>query len=240
MFLAYIDFLYQYRTTNTDLLQSITKGARYAFSKDKIKFYDLSHQEQLERAITFTQQELQKFGDFPSLTQHPSDHPFALLISFYVKEQKILLLQREPPARDSTFLPKLYFKKARQRTLDDTLFRYETIIKTLLDSDFNEESNPALYQIAINQQQAYKDKVEQENKPDNLPSLLEWLDFWFETLKNTFLSNIELQYPEMELYLFSEEDVLYPGWKMTDYIEKRRKELELKFVTNGQRYGPLF
>ncbi len=71
-------------------------------------------------------------------------------------------------------------------------FRYETIIKTLLDSNFNEESNPAFYQIAINQQQAYKDKVEQENKPDNFPSLLERLDFRFETLKNTFLSNIEL------------------------------------------------
>jgi hypothetical protein len=86
-----------------------------------------------------------------------------------VKEQKTLLLQRDPPARDSTLLPKLYFKKARQRTLDDTFFRYETIIKTLLDTDFDEESNPALYQIAINQQQAYKDKVEQENKPGNLP-----------------------------------------------------------------------
>jgi len=86
-----------------------------------------------------------------------------------VKEQKTLLLQRDPPARDYTFLPKPYFKKARQCTLDDTLFRYETIIKTLLDTDFDEESNPALYQIAINQQQAYKDKVEQENKPGNLP-----------------------------------------------------------------------
>jgi hypothetical protein len=190
--------------------------------------------------ITLSQQDLQRFGHFPSLTKYPSDHPFALLISYYVKEQKTLLLQREPPARDSTFLLKLYFKKARQRTLDDTLFRYETIIKTLLNSDFNEESNPALYQIAINQQQAYKDKIEQENKPDNLPSLLERLDLRLETLKNNFLSNIELQYPEMELYLLSEEDVLYPGWKTTDYIEKRRKELELKLVTNGRRYGPLY
>jgi hypothetical protein len=100
--------------------------------------------------ITLSQQDLQKFGHFPSLTKHPSDHPFALLISYYVKEQKILPLQREPPARDSTFLPKLYFGKARQRILDDTLFRYETIIKTLLNLDFNEESNPALYQITIN------------------------------------------------------------------------------------------
>jgi hypothetical protein len=58
--------------------------------------------------------------------------------------------------KTSTFLPKLYFKKARQRTLDDTLFRYETIIKTLLDTNFNEESNPALYQIAINQQQGVR------------------------------------------------------------------------------------
>jgi hypothetical protein len=190
--------------------------------------------------ITLSQQDLQRFGHFPSLTKYPSDHPFALLISYYVKEQKTLLLQREPPARDSTFLLKLYFKKARQRTLDDTLFRYETIIKTLLNSDFNEESNPALYQIAINQQQAYKDKIEQENKPDNLPSLLERLDLRLETLKNTFLSNIELQYPEMELYLLSEEDVLYPGWKTTDYVEKRKKELELKLVANGRRYGPLF
>jgi hypothetical protein len=73
-----------------------------------------------------------------------------------VKEQK------EPPAGDSTFLPKLYFKKACQRTLDNTLFRYETIIYFLQDSDFNEENQLALYQIAINQQQAYKHKIEQE------------------------------------------------------------------------------
>ncbi len=122
LFRAYIDFLYQYRTNNTDLLQSITKGARYAFSRDKIKFYDLSRQERLERLITFSQQNLQQFGHFPSLTQYPPDHPFALLISYYVKEQKTLLLQRDQPARDSTFLPKLYFEKARQCTLDDTLF----------------------------------------------------------------------------------------------------------------------
>ena len=62
------------------------------------------------------------------------------LISYYVKEQKTLLLQRDPPARDSTFLPKLYFEKARQCTLDDTLFWYETIIKTLLDTDFNKRA----------------------------------------------------------------------------------------------------
>jgi hypothetical protein len=82
LFWAYINFLYQYRTTSTDLLQSITKGARCAFSKDKIKFYDLSHQERLERSVTFSQQDLQKFGHFPSLTKYPSDHPFALLISY--------------------------------------------------------------------------------------------------------------------------------------------------------------
>jgi hypothetical protein len=134
-----------------------------------------------------------------------------------------ILLQREPPARDSTFLLKLYFEKARQLTLNDTLFRYETINKTLLDSDFIEEGNPALYQIRINQQQSYKDKVEQENRPDNFPLMLERLDFRFETLKNTFLNNNELQYPDMELYPLLKEDILYPGWKMTDYIEKRRK-----------------
>ncbi len=149
------------------------------------------------------QQELQKYGHFPSLTRYPSDHPFALLISYYLKEQRALNLQRDPPSWDSTFLPKLYFEKAHQRTLDETLFRYETVNRTLLDTSFNEESNPALDQIAINQQQAYKDKVEQENKPNSLPLLLERLEFWFETLKNTFLSNIELQYPEMELYLLS-------------------------------------
>jgi len=44
----------------------------------------------------------------------------------------------------------------------------------------------------------------------------------------------------MELYLLWEEDLLYPGWKTTDYVEKRKKELELKLVTNGRRYGPLF
>jgi len=69
LFRAYVDFLYQYRTTSTYLLQSITKGARYAFSYDKIKFYDPSHQEQLERKITFTQRELQKVWTFPK-----SDH----------------------------------------------------------------------------------------------------------------------------------------------------------------------
>jgi len=173
LFRAYVDFLYQYRTTSTYLLQSITKGARYAFSYDKIKLYDPSHQEQLERKITFTQRELQKFGHFPSLTTYPSDHPFTVLISYYAKEQKAILLQREPPARDSTFLPKLYFETACQRTLDDTLLRYETIIRKLLDSDFNEENHPALYQIAINQQQAYKHKIGQENKPDSLSSLLQ-------------------------------------------------------------------
>jgi hypothetical protein len=109
-----------------------------------------------------------------------------------------------------------------------------------MDYDFNEESSPALYQIAINQQQAYKDKIEQENKPDHLPLLLERLEFRFETLKNTFMSHIELQYPEMELYLLSEEDVLHPGMKKADDIEKRRNDLELKLVTNGRRYGPLF
>jgi len=109
----------------------------------------------------------------------------------------------------------------------------------LKDNNFNEESNPALYQIAINQQQAYKDKIEQENKPNNLPFLLERLEFQFETLKNTFLSHIELQYPEMELYI-SEEDALHPGMKTADDIEKRRHDLELKLVTNGRRYGPLF
>ncbi len=109
-----------------------------------------------------------------------------------------------------------------------------------MDYDFNEESNPALYQIAINQQQAYKDKIEQEDKPGHLPLLLEWLEFQFETLKNTFLSHIELQYPEVELYLLSEDDVLYPGMKTADDIEKRRNDLELKLVTNGRRYGPLF
>jgi len=110
-----------------------------------------------------------------------------------VKEQEAILLQREPPARDSTFLPNLYFEKACQRTLDVTLFRYETIIRKLLDSEFNEENYPSFYQIAINQQQAYKNKIGQENKPDNLSSLLERLDIRLETLKNTFLSNIELQ-----------------------------------------------
>jgi hypothetical protein len=100
-----------------------------------------------------------------------------LLISYYLKEQRALNLQRDPPSQDSTFLPKLYFEKAHQCTLDETLFRYETVIETLLDTSFNEESNPALYQIAINQQQAYKDKVEQENKPNCLPLLLERLEF---------------------------------------------------------------
>jgi len=151
-----------------------------------------------------------------------------------VKEQK------EPPAGDSTFLPKLYFKKACQRTLDNTLFRYETIIYFLQDSDFNEENQLALYQIAINQQQTYKHKIEQENKPDNLPSLLERLDFRFETLKSTFLSNITPVYPEMKMYLVTEEDIRYPEWKMPNHIEKRRKDLELKLVTNGRGYGPLF
>ncbi len=109
-----------------------------------------------------------------------------------------------------------------------------------MNYNFNEESNPALYQIAINQQQAYKDKIEKENKPVSLPLLLERLEFRFETLKNTFLSKIGHQYPEMELYLFLEEDVLHPGMKMADYTEKRRNDLELKLVTNGRRYGPLF
>jgi hypothetical protein len=198
LFRAYIDFLYQYRTTNIDLLQSITKGARYAFSKDQIKFYDLSHKDRLNRTVDFTQQELHKYGHFPSLTIYPSDHPFTLLISYYLKEQRAINQQRNPPSRYSTFLPKLYFEKARQRTLDETLFRYETIIRLLMDYDFNEESNPALYQIAINQQQAYKDKIEQEDKPGHLPLLLERLEFRFETLKNTFLSHMELQYPEVE------------------------------------------
>jgi len=85
------------------------------------------------------QQELQKYGHFPSLTIYPSDHPFALLISYYLKEQRALNLQRHPPSRDSTFLPKLYFEKARQRTLDETLFRYETVIRTLLDSGKGDE-----------------------------------------------------------------------------------------------------
>ncbi len=44
----------------------------------------------------------------------------------------------------------------------------------------------------------------------------------------------------MELYLLSEEEIRYQGRKMTDYVEKRRKDLELKLVTNGRRYGPLF
>jgi hypothetical protein len=127
--------------------------------------------------VDFTQQELQKYGHFPSLTVYSSDLPFALLISYYLKEQRAVNLQRNPPSRDSTFLPKLYFEKARQRTLDETLFRYETIIRMLMDDNFNEESNPALYQIAINQQQAYKDKIEQENKPNNLPFRLEQLEF---------------------------------------------------------------
>ncbi len=35
--------------------------------------------------------------------------------------------------------------------LHETLFKYETILRMLQDYDFNEESNPALYQIAINQ-----------------------------------------------------------------------------------------
>ncbi len=103
-----------------------------------------------------------------------------------------------------------------------------------MDYNFNEESNPALYQIAINKQQAYKDKIEQENKPNNPPFLLERLEFWFETLKNTFLSRIEFQYPEMDMYL-SEEDALHPGMKTADNVEKRRNDLELKLVTNGRR-----
>jgi hypothetical protein len=90
LFRAYIDFPYQYRTTNIDLLQSITKGARYAFSKDQIKFYDPSHKDRLERTVDFTQQELQKYGHFPSMTVYPPDHPFALLISYYLKEQRAI------------------------------------------------------------------------------------------------------------------------------------------------------
>ena len=238
-FRAYIDFLYQYRTTSMDLLQSLTKGARYAFSKGQVQFFDLSHKNRLDRTVNFTEQELHKYGHFPSLTRYPSDLPFSLLVSYYLKEQRALNQQRSQPTRDSTFLPKLYFEKARQRTMDETLFKYETIIRMLQDYDFNEESNPALYQIAINQQQAYKDKIEQEDKPNNLPSLLERLDFRFETLKNTFMNRIELQYPEMELYL-SEDDALHPGMKTADDVEKRRHDLELKLVTSGRRYGPLF
>jgi hypothetical protein len=222
-----------------DLLQSLTKGARYAFSKGQIQFFDLSHKNRLDRTVNFTEQELHKYGHFPSLTHYPSNLPFALLVSYYLKEQRALNKQRSQPTRDSTFLPKLYFEKARQRTMDETLFKYETILRMLQDYDFNEESNPALYQIAINQQQAYKDKIEQEDKPNNLPSLLERLDFRFETLKNTFMNRIELQYPEMELYL-SEDDALHPGMKTADDVEKRRHDLELKLVTNGRRYGPLF
>jgi hypothetical protein len=145
LFRAYIDFLYQYRITSLDLLQSLTTGARYAFNKGQVQFYDLSHKNRLDRTVDFTQQELHKYGHFPSLTVYSSDLPFALLISYYLKEQRTLNLQRNPPSRDSTFLPKLYFEKARQRTLDETLFRYETIIRMLMDYDFNEESNPALY-----------------------------------------------------------------------------------------------
>ena len=173
-----------------DLLQSLTKGARYAFSKGQVQFFDLSHKNRLDRTVNFTEQELHKYGHFPSLTRYPSDLPFALLVSYYLKEQRALNQQRNQPTRDSTFLPKLYFKKARQRTMDETLFKYETILRMLQDYDFNEESNPALYQIAINQQQAYKDKIEQEDKPNNLPSLLERLDFRFETLKNLSLIHI--------------------------------------------------
>jgi len=53
------------------------------------------------------------------------------------------------------------------------------------------------------------------------------------------MNRIELQYPEMELYL-SEDDALHPGMKTADDVEKRRHDLELKLVTSGRRYGPLF
>jgi hypothetical protein len=42
------------------------------------------------------------------------------------------------------------------------------------------------------------------------------------------------------MYLVTEEDIRYPEWKMPNHIEKRRKDLELKLVTNGRGYGPLF
>ena len=61
-FRAYIDFLYQYRTTSLDLLQSLTKGARYAFSKGQVQFFDLSHKNRLDRTVNFTEQELHKLS----------------------------------------------------------------------------------------------------------------------------------------------------------------------------------
>jgi hypothetical protein len=103
-----------------------------------------------------------------------------------LKQQRALNLQRDPPSRDSAFLPKLYFEKAHQCTLDETLFRYETVIRTLLDTSFNEESNPFFIRSQSTSNMLKKTRLNRKTNITAFPYCLNKLNFNLKPSKTPF------------------------------------------------------